>query len=127
MVHAGHRAPVIVESFQIILVHGIFDVRIVEVGEEDAQRVLVGRQTDFPGMVQCLGEQILVFGFVDRDAVDGHIGDGCLGAVRILLVFLVGREEQQTIAGSEGDAAIFDIYSAVFCKVVARNVFCHLI
>ena len=37
MVHAGHRAPGLVESFQIILVHGILDVRIVEVREEDAQ------------------------------------------------------------------------------------------
>ena len=55
MVDAGHRAPGIVYSFHIVLVYRILDVRIIEVGEVDVERILVVWQADFPCIVQRLG------------------------------------------------------------------------
>lgn len=77
MVDAGHRAPGIVYSLQIVLVHRILDVRIIEVGEVDVERILVVWQADFPCIVQRLGQELLVFCFVYRDTIDGEVGDDC--------------------------------------------------
>ena len=78
-------------------------------------------------MVQCLGEQIFVFGFVDRNAVNGHVGDGCLGAVRILLGLLGWSKEEQGVAGTEGDATVFETHGTVFREIVAQDVFPELV
>ena len=45
MVDAGHRAPGLVYSLQIVLVHRIQDVRIIEVGEVDKLIAIISAHT----------------------------------------------------------------------------------
>ena len=75
MVDAGHRSPCLVNSLQVVLIDGISDVRIIKIRIENAQRVLVKRQTDFLGIVECLRQNSLVLPVIDGDTIDGHISD----------------------------------------------------
>ena len=121
MVDAGHRAPGLVYSLQIVLVHRILDVRIIEVGEVDVERILVVWQADFPCIVQRLGQELLVFCFVYRDAVDGEVGDDCLHLSWWHADGAGWLDEDHAVGYSEYQSAIFQPGGAVLRKVVAED------
>ena len=121
MVDAGHRAPGLVYSLQIVLVHRILDVRIIEVGEVDVERILVVWQADFPCIVQRLGQELLVFSFVYRDSIDGEVGDDCSHAGWWYADDAGWLDENHTVGNTEYQSAILQPGGAVLRKVVAED------
>ena len=121
MINAGHRAPGIVYSFHIVLVYRILDVRIIEVGEVDVERILVVWQADFPCIVQRLGQELLIFCFVYRDTIDGEVGDDCLHLSWWHADGAGWLDEDHTVGNTEYQSAIIQLGGAVLRKVVAED------
>ncbi len=106
MVDAGHRPPVFVQTLQIVLVHGTVYFWVEEVGEGDAERVLVVWQGNFLGIVESLVHDTFHLLVVHGDAIDGHIGDGNFQRSVLVVFGWLRLDEKKAILGTERQGAI---------------------
>ena len=87
----------------------------------DVERILVVWQADFTCIVQCLGQELLIFCFVYRDTVDGEVGDDCLHVGWWHADGAGWLDEDHAVGYTEYQSAILQPGGTVLRKVVAED------